>query len=399
LHGRGTGMKIRKILINLPCVAAGFICAIPVQAQPYLQPSISVGVLVDDNILVTAADPFKDRYTRISPALEAGIITNRLNARTYYTRDIEKYDKYPEFDASDMRESLDAAVSYQLTNVIELSLNGRYDTSRIPAELNISTGVGEGREQARRLLINPAMRYLFSETSSGLLEYQYTHEQLDLAAEAEINAVNVEYLQRVSAVSELIYGYTFTHYAFDGVGLVNGQSQLTEYVHSPRVGIVHALTQFSSVTAQIGPRFSGDEVGVDFAARYQRASARSIFSIGYERSAASLIGEQGLAELDVFSVSLTHELNNALRVGLIGNYSDVRRDGSGLPETSVMRLGVDALYRINDHVSLTASYEHSKQRSTIGSLRSDIPRNVAMLALTLTIPRRGAGATRQPQPL
>jgi hypothetical protein len=362
------------------------VLSVPAGADTYVVPSLIVAVLTDDNILISADDRRNDIVTRVSPGLAVGHETERFQARASYIQDFESYRENSGLDSAEMRRFLETSLLYRLSQLVVFSVDANYSESRIPAELNISTGVGQGRVQGERTTIHPALSYRFSETSSAQIDYRHMQDRLAGGVDGDTNALNVEYEHLLTTTTQMTYGYTYTHFSFDNAA--TGVSGVSDYVHAPRIGIYRNLSAFTSLSAQVGPRFSTDEVGVNFAVTLQRHYINGRFMIGYDRGAASLIGEPGLVDLRVFNVSATHEFTNNFELSLVASSGEVMRDNSSFSDARIHRAGVSARYRFNEFASVSASYSYSHQRISEFSGRNVIPRNVAMIALTLTYPRR-----------
>lgn len=363
------------------------ILAAPVQAASFFVPSFVIGVLSDDNVFITADDRQQDLVTRLSPGLVTGYESERLQLGASYTQDMESYRDNPELDSSSMRQYATADLLYRLSQLVILSVDASHTKSRIPAELNISSGAGEGRIEGERSTINPALSYRFNERSSALIGYTHTRDSLAGGTDGETNALNVEYEHVLTPGTQMTYGYTYTHFSFDNP--LAGVFDLNEAVHTPRVGIVHDFSPFTTLSAEAGPSYSdNDEVGANIAILLQRRYRNGQFSLGFDRSAASLVGEPGLVELNVVNATLTHDVSNRISVNLTGSYSEVLRDNSLLSDTEVSRASLSAQYRFNDYTSVQATVSHSKQNISVFDGQQSIPRNVAMLTLTLTYPRR-----------
>ncbi|MDP1930759.1 MAG: outer membrane beta-barrel protein [Gammaproteobacteria bacterium] len=380
-------MKIR--------MASGFIGAAiltaPAGAAPYIVPSLVVAVLTDDNVLVSAEDRRKDVITRVSPGLSIGTDSERMVLNASYSQDMEAYQDNPDLDATDMRRFLQGEFIYRLSELILFSVDASYTESQFPAELNISTGAGEGRIKGERTEINPALTYRFSPTSSGQIDFRTSRDRLAGGVENDTNAFNLEYEHFLTANTQMTYGYTYSHFTFDSPE--TGVLELTEYVHAPRIGIAHNFSAFTSLSVQAGPSYSADEVGANIAIELLRDYGNGQFAIDYTRSAGTLIGEPGLVDLDAVTATLTHEFSNKFEVSSAISYGQVHSDRRDFSDDRVARATLSAIYRVNDYASVTASYSYSEQRLSMLNGSASIPRNVAMLALTFSYPRRSTPVT------
>lgn len=358
----------------------------PVQAATFFVPSIVVGILTDDNVFISADDRQKDVITRLSPGVAAGYESERIQVGVSYSQDLEFYRDNSELDATDMRRFASADLLYRLSELVLLSIGASRTESRIPAELNISSGAGEGRIQGERSSINPALSYRFSERSSAQIDFIHTRDSLADDADGETNAVNLEYEHVLTPNTQMAYGYTYTRFAFENPAL--GITDLNEDLHTPRVGIVHNFSAFTTLSAQAGPSYSGDDVGANVAILFQRRYNNGQFSLGFDRSSTSLIGEPGLVELNVVNASMSHDFTNRFTTSLTASYSEVFRDTGLLSDADIARASVAARYQVNDYTAIDLSLSHSKQNNIVQQMQRSIPRNVAMLTVTLTNPRR-----------
>lgn len=356
------------------------------QASAFWIPSVAIAVLSDDNVFVSSTGREEDVIARVSPGLAAGYESERLLASAAYSQDIESYKDHPELDSSSMRRLLETQLVYRLNEAAIMGLSGSINESRIPAELNISTGAGEGRIDGKRTTINPSFSYRFTPGLSVQIDLTQLRDQLAGGIDGDTRSVDLDVSHTITSRTQLTYAYTYSHYDFDNpeAGVVG----LTESVQTPRIGVFHNISEFTSISVQAGPSYSRRETGVNVAFLLQKRYTNGRFSVGYDRGSASLIGEPGLVELDVMNAAVSHSITNRFDVNLSASYGDVSRRQSVLPDTTIYRGNASAIYRINDYVSISASYSVSRQRTTIAQVRSVIPRQVAMLALTLTYPRR-----------
>lgn len=392
-------MKLTKKTSRLATgVASGLfgaaLLAVPAQASTFFVPGLIIGVLTDDNVFISADDRENDIITRLSPSLAAGFESERLLLGASYTQDIEWYRNNPELDRSDMRQYATADLLYRLNQFVLLSVDASHTQSRIPSELNISSGAGEGRIDGERTTVNSALSYRLSERSRAQIDYTHSRDNLSGGTDGETNAVNLEYEHALTPSTLMTYGYTYTHFSFDNP--LAGVIDQTEAVHTPRVGFIHDLSPYTTLSAQGGPSYASEgDVGANISILLQRRYADGVMSLGYDRSAASLIGEPGLVELNVVNANIAHDFTNRFSVGLSVGHSEVLRDepvifdGNALLfDSDIIRASIEAQYRVNDYASIQANFSHSNQRLTTLTGAQRIPRNVAMLTLTLTYPRR-----------
>jgi len=355
-------------------------------AAQFIQPSLTTAVLADDNIFISAEDPQSDVIFRVSPSVEVGHESRTFSASLYYGRDIENYSNNSDLNSSNMRQVMDASVAYQPSAVTVYSMGANYLESRIPAEFNITTGVGEGRVDGDRLLLYQEVNHRFSTTLKGVAGYTFRQENLAGGVRSDSNALSLGLEQTRSPVVQISYDYDLIHYQFD--------DGISETVHTPRTGVFYSFGPNTSLSGQVGPRFSREGVGVDAAAMLQHRYPRGGFQVGYDRSAATLIGERGLVELNAFNASMYFNVSDRLEASLIGNYGAVSRRGTTLNDADVYRAMMSLNYRVNANIGLVGSYAYSRQNVTALDGQIVIPGNVVMLAMTFTTSPRAERVSR-----
>jgi len=351
-----------------------------VHAAPYFEPSITTSVLADDNIFISAEDQQRDVILRVSPAVETGHDSGRFSTRAYYAQDLEAYAEHSEMNSSDMRRILDLWVAYQPAEMTVYSVTGSYMESRVPAEFNIATGVGFGRIHGDRLSIAPEVNRRFSDTLKGSATYTFMKERLAGGLRSDSNGIGVALENDRSRTLQMLYDYNVVRYSFDG--------GVNEVVHTPRIGVYREIGPGMSVSGLVGPRFTRAGTRVDVAGLLQHEYSAGRYTIGYDRSAGTLIGEPGLVEFEALNAAVFFNLTTRLEAGLTGSYGNVSRQDSTFRDARAYRAILSTNYRFNDYASLTASYAYSRQRAELAGEQIIVPGNVAMLAVTFGMPQR-----------
>lgn len=374
------------LIKKLTGIATLTLLSTQVHGAAYIAPVIVIALLSDDNILVSTENRSKDVITRVSPGVTAGYETERLIATFNFNQDIETYKDNPELDSSNMRRHIGADLLYRASESVVLSLESSYNESKIPSELNISTGAGEGRIAGNRTSIQPAVSYRISPLSRAQLDFLHERDRLANDVNGDTNAVSLSYERALSENTLMIYDYTYSEYSFDNPE--SGIFDLEESVHTPRIGVAHNINSNTNISFLIGPTYTSNESGFNVSLLYQQSYSAGRLMIGYDHGSTSLIGESGLVELSVANASLTHNISQNLELNLSGSYGDYTRDRGTFLDSRVYRATLSAIYRFSDYVAFTASYSTNHQRDELVDGFNKIPRNVGMIALTFSYPRR-----------
>ena len=354
-----------------------------VVADVFIVPSISVAAIHDDNVFVTAGPREDDTITQVTPALEAGYEGQIFNARMNYGREMEKYNEFDELDSNSMREYLDVMMDYAASPRLSLSLVGDYLESRVPADLNPVIGLGVGRTEGQRSSVTAGFEYRFTERVTGVVAYTDAREELSDGIGNEIHTVDASFEHDINARNQLLYGYRYSEYEFD-----NG---FTQEVKIPRIGLLHALNDRTSIRLEAGPLKAGDENELYFNALLTRTHDRGNFTIGINRDVNTVIGEAGIVEADSLNVGLLHRLGDELQISASAGYGKVTRSDGELDNADVIRAAVEARYSVNNGVILFATYSYSKQDAPrIAGQAFEIPRHEVSVGVTFRIPHRSS---------
>jgi len=377
---------IRLGLLVLTFIAPG--TAVRVYADAFFVPSVSLAAVHDDNIFVTAGVRAKDLITRATPGLETGYESANLDLRANYNRDLEKYADHPDLNSNSMRQFGNASINYQASTAILLSFDAAYSQSRVPSDLNISSGVGIGRLEGKRHSANPAIEYRFSETSTGLVEYFLSRESIAEGIEGDTNQINGEFEHAINSTNQLIYGYTYSKYEF-----TNG---LTQNVHTPRVGFGHDFSNRTSLEAQAGPRIEEDDVDFNTSVIMRHIYGSGQFSLRYDRDVTTLIGEAGIVQAQIIGATLVHRIGNSFELTFSPSFGEVSRPNTRIQDAEVYRVGLEGRYDFNDAFSLFGSFNYSYQESSFEDFDPvAIPRNLFTLGMTLRLPHRSSSANAE----
>ena len=361
----------------------------------YVIPSISLIEGHDDNLFFSIEDEQAGLFTRVSPALEAGYDTETLFIGSRYSFDAEAYDKYPELDSSMVRRFADARIEFLPNSRMTFSTDASYTLTNTPLDLSptgsvIVPGLLVGRTDARRNNLNPEFEYRFTNTTTGLVAYTLTKDKLFGSVESEIQELELAGETALSAENTISYGYAHRDYQFDvPAASVTAADQNSQYAW---VGLEHQLGPRTVVSGKLGPRYYDETVKPLFLATLEHAYLNGEVALGFERNETTLLGEVGRVENKTVSATLVHRFGSKFEMQLMPGYSDVSQDGF---EVQIYRVGIFLRYRVNDAVSLTTSYDLSHQQVDFedGS-ESSVERNVVMLGLTLTYPRRNRAELR-----
>ena len=358
------------------------------QVEPgfYAIPSLTVAGVYDDNIFFENENEVDDVITRVRPGLELGYDSATFSWLGRYSFDSEKYDENSELDSWLMRRDAYGELEYLPNSQLMLTGNIAYAETQTPGELNLATGLQPGRTNAERFTINPGLVYNFGADTTASLEYILNQDKLAGGVETDFHETAAEVEHILNAAHTLLFGYSYRRYDFSISPAIDS--------HTPRLGWMYAFSPRSIFTLEAGPRIAGDETDLYLSARVDHEYARGQLSFAYEVDETTLIGEVGRLQNERFSASLTHNFSDRFTLTATPGYSTLDRNNA---DTEVYQFTAEARYRLNDALSVRASYEHNFQDADflIGTADQELERNVVLLGFTLTYPRPNGGETGQ----
>lgn len=362
------------------------------QTGIYLEPSVAVFQGYDDNLYYTFDNEEGDRITRVTPALDAGYESERLNWSGRYSFDAEDYANNPELDSLLVRRFADLAFEYLPTSRLTLSGTAIYTKTRTPLDLTLSgggvPGLLIGRVGAERTVLRPAMSYRVSDRTTGLLAHTLTQDRLENGINSDVHMTELTFTSRLSATDTLDYGYLHRRYSFSNLSTADSLAAMeqSQDSHTPWAGWSHDFSARVNLVARAGPRIYEDSIDPYLLVTLARTHERGQLAVSYESNETTLLGEVGRVETETLSATLTHRFGEKLEVQLIPAVAHVSRGDFAV---KIYRASLNASYAFNDRVSLTATYDYNFQRVDFsGTPSASVSRSVVMLGITVMLPGR-----------
>jgi len=362
----------------------------------FVIPAVEVNEVYDDNLFYTSSDKQSDFITRVSPALEAGYESDTLNLSGRYRFDAEAYASESELNDVMVRQFADANVEYLPTSRLTLSAGADYTKTDTPLDLTIIPGgtipgLLVGRAEAERTSVEAAGSYRMTALTTGSLAFTQINDVLDDAGESDTSELETWIDQRLSEVNTLSYGYRYRHYRFDEFGLDGNEAPTlstdhTQESNTPWIGLAHQFNARTRVTAAAGPRIDGSSVDPYVLISLQHRFNQGQVLLDYERDETTLLGEPTKLELEALYATINRRIGSRVEVQLTPGYARLSQPVSSV---DIYSLGLGAVYKINEVIFLTASYDFNLQKvSAAGGGSSDVSRNVIQVGVRFTFPRR-----------
>ncbi len=355
------------------------------QSGFYITPSVSLAEVYDDNLFFTASRRQSDVITRLSPDIQAGYRSPTLELLGRYTFDAEAFAEHPELSTAQARQQASLDVRYLPTPLLTLSLDGGYQTTQTPAELNVQTGLQAARASAERVVATPSVAYRLDPVTTGAADYTFTRDTQSGGTTVDTHVANLGLDRRLTEWDTAAVGYTLRQFEFSGSAFGGGG---TTTAHLVTVGWTRQLTPLTRVALRGGPRLSEGSAAAEASASIRHLLRRGEVSLAYERTQATVIGQPGVVESDSFTAALVYQPLASLRLRAAPSFI---LSAGPAGQAKVYRATLDATYQITRSISLTGSYEFTRQEGTVGSVgrrNDEILHNVFLVRLTVTFPFR-----------
>jgi hypothetical protein len=368
-------ITVASILIFFPSLAFA-------QTGFFFVPSVTVSRVNDDNIFFTSDDKETDQITRISPALEAGYESARLSWDTVLSQDSEDYKDNSQLDSNRIRRAVNLNAQYLATP--RMTLNGRaaWLKTETPSDIDIISGLPQGRFNAESYLIEPTLEYRFSAASTGSLIYQFEDIKIPELASSDAHTAGLRFEHSLSSENVLTTGYFYRRYQFN-----NEESAES---HTPWVGFIHNFTTSTRIETELGPRFGNDGTDAYLLLSLIRTYDHGLLELSYTIDESTSIGDIGIIENRTAGLALAHQQGENIVLSISGNAGKIIYFGL---TSDVVQANLGISYRLMDALFLSASYAYNEQRSGfLETTDREISRSTFAVGFRLTWPSRSSSS-------
>lgn len=352
----------------------------------FLEPSVSLFGVYDDNLLFDTEDEQSDFFGRLTPAVEAGFESERFTIIGNYTFDAENYADHSDLNSSLARRLANVNMTYLPNRRLTLNLDADYTNTNTPADLlfggAVEAGLGSGllleRQQAEQTSIAPEARYQFSPTMLATFGYSYTEQDLTDGISSQTNLAEASFEHDLSEGSQFLYGYRYREYDFSNTG-----KQIT---NTPWVGYSRALGPTTNLELRAGPRFNNDSSNPFISVVVDHEYGNGEIRFSYDQDEAAVLGAAGVGDSQTANLTATRRFGPNLELSFAPSYGNVEDGGD---DVDILSLALEAYYGFSDSLSFVVSLNHSKQKGGLLELAGgEVTRNVILLGVTWRTPSR-----------
>jgi hypothetical protein len=366
------------------CLALTFPVAAAAQDAPRLpvfRPDVTFGFVFDDNVFMRP-DPEGDMFIRLTPGFDVVHNSPRLRVDGSFRFDAERYQERVDLNEAVARQASLLDLTWRPNRRIGLISRVGYQRTQTPQDLNVTTGLTGGRQQASRLDLSLALENMIRPHRLVLIGGDYEHDDLLRGVDSSLRAVRVRYTEELGPRSQLYFNYRLEQREFTpAIELTPG------FVLVSHVGVggwSYRLTPDLVLVLEGGPRVAEGEWTPDVSISATKTiGSITTFSAGYAHTQDVAVGVVGLidvhrvttsvamrrnelwelilnagvfrnAQPDVdsiaydFSVAVGRSLSKALWLVVSANrtFNDLRMNAGEVPQMEIVRNWVMASIRI-----------------------------------------------------
>jgi hypothetical protein len=253
------------------------------------RPELTAGWIVDDNLFFRSAGT-ADLILRVTPSLEARRESPSFGLAARYRFDAERFADHADLTTAFARQDAALNLTMRPTGRVMVGLQGAYQRTQTPGELNLTTGLTSLRTLASRWQAGGQLGWSGMQTSltAGFdLAVDSLRDGLDTVSQA----MRVRLARRPSARREIYVTYLGERRDFRP-GPVFLSNVAT-------IGLAWRLTSVTTFTMAAGPRVAAGKLRPDVEATLaRRIATRADLSVAYARTQTIAVGVAELIEVD-----------------------------------------------------------------------------------------------------
>ena len=335
------------------------------QTRATIVPSVHMGSVYDDNVSATSAGD-AGMMLQVRPSLEADYESPTWTLISLWSFDMQK-SNHSALDDLDARRHAMFDIKNRSSAFTTWSLQGRYDHTDSPGELDLDSGLVTARRNADRYQVTPSVLHRFGQRTSLTALYDFTTESLEFGSDGTLHTARVNIARELSERTSFHVG-TISRLFLDSAAAQHDS-------HAAIAGWTRQLRQFTTFTVQGGPRWTSyrglvPEVSLSLArdGRSLKASAE------YSHGETIILGVEGPVQVDTGSARVTWAATRKMDLGIHGGASSILTlDGRA---ADVYRGTLVGSWSVGGPYTVAASYSADYQ---LGDIRRNFFRDERVL--------------------
>jgi hypothetical protein len=349
-----TRMIRSTVGLGIAFLSLTYVASAAAQAGTVVTPIVSAGRFYDSNIFFTPVAEV-DTVWRATAGLGVSNVMPQSIFDARYSFDSEWYGKQTDLSTPFARQN--AAASYAWHSPLRVTVLSRanFDRTRVPSELNLTTGIVPGRLQSWRLGGDTTVTSRLTPHTTFTGAGAYAHEAIDVIGSDDALSGRAEFGWDATARDQLGLKYLPEFIIFGDQG---APSQMW---HTVAVGWTHAITKVTRLSIEGGPRWrnaAASDVLPYIFVRLARSTPLSDGSIAYTRTVTTALGILAPVETQNLLATAAYHLPGTFEASIQGG---AYRNVIGGLALDVYRVGGSVTAHIAGPVSLLLTGSHDRQ--------------------------------------
>ena len=365
---------MRLPTIVLITMAAGAAPVAHAQTRATVVPSVSMGVVYDDNVSARARGD-AGQMLQLRPSLEADYESPTVTLISLWSFDMQR-SNHSSLNALDARRHAMFDAKIRSSSLTTWGLGGRYDRADTPGDIDFESGILTDRQNAQRWQFTPSVIHRVAERTNFTALYDFTTENLVNEERNNLHVARTGVSRQLSPRSSLSGEY---------IGRLFADDFSEHHSHAMVMGWTRELRQFTSLTVQAGPRWTSYRGLVPEVAVSLGRDGRTVKAgVDYSHGETIILGVSGPVQVDTGSARLTVVPTRRIEFGIRAGASSILT----LDEraATIYRGTLLGSWTVAGPFTLTASYSADYQLGDIrrSLFRDDrVLRHVARVGLTI----------------
>jgi hypothetical protein len=383
MEERGTALSAHRnkrknttmnlIQLGAAAVMLAFAASATAQTAQFLAPSLSLGVVYDDNVFSAPADTQDDFILRVTPALEAGVVGPRSEFRLYHSFDAEWYQDHSHLDSTQVRRYTELDFGFDATERLNLGLFGTALSTDVAGETLPDVELELGRVGARHESVRPSVGYRFTQLTTGNAAFEHARHRLDDGERTDTDSLFIGMDHRTGVRDRWTAEVAMHRYDFSSGDRIDSNALL--------VGWVGAMTPRTTLTVKGGPRDTDGDVDAEILISSHYTTPTGEVTMNFARTQTVVVGEVGIVDSDSVWLTFSHAFTAQFRMRAVPAYGRYRRDEHSM---DVLRLMLEGTYRFSPRIAAIGRYQwHSQDGSLAITGPFDVSRNVLFVGVTV----------------
>ena len=347
--------------------------ALSAQDRFEVVPSISVTGVYDDN-LNAETEGSAGKMLQFRPNLEASFQSPRLAFLSVYSQDMLR-SNFETLNTVDARRHGFIDLKFRQSPLTTFGLEGRYDRSETPGDIELDTGILGARRTAQRWQFSPTVVRRLNPLSVVTAGYDFTREnELDTPS-GTLHQARIALSREVTSRSAIVGTY-LARYFVDPFGRSTS--------HSVLAGWTREMAPHTHLSLYAGPRVTSYRSGIkpEISASLRRDTNRIDVRADYWHGETIILGIEGPVAVDSGALRIAWPFRSRWEFGTHLGATDITT--IDFREARVYRSTLVGSWNSRGMYSLSASYGVDYQQGDIRRrLDGNVLRHVFRVSVTV----------------